>query len=217
MEHVLPAAPRPTLDGKRIAATSGAILVHAGVLMLLLLPNVAPDLPAEPDAVTVVQFQARRPPPPPPPPPVEEIRRVVPRTQVTPTPLPDPPEIPVDDTPAAVDVYVPPLPPLPPANTFEAIATGPVFAQIAARVAPTPPYPKRALQLRQSGEVVLRIRVDARGFPLEVTVERSSGSAILDEAARKFVSARWRFVPATQDGQPVEALALLPVAFTLPD
>lgn len=217
MEHVLPAASPLSLDGKRIAATSGAILVHAAVLMLLLLPNVAPDAPAGPETVTEIQFEEPLPPPPPPPPPVEEIRPVQPRTQVTPIPLQQPPVIPVDDTPSAVDVYVPPQPELPSANTFEAIASGPVFAQIAARVAPSPPYPKRALQMRHSGEVVLRIRVDANGRPLEVTIERSSGSSILDEAARKFVAARWSFVPATQDGQPVEALALLPIAFTLPN
>jgi protein TonB len=216
MEHVLPAASPLSLDGKRIAATSGAILVHAAVLMLLLLPNVAPDAPAAPETVTLVDFKPpvipRIEPPPQP-------REIVTRPRPTPvrTPLPDPPVIPVDDTPSAVDVYVPPQPELPPANTFEAIASGPVFAQIAARVAPSPPYPKRALQMRHSGEVVLRIRVDANGRPLEVTIERSSGSSILDEAARKFVAARWSFVPATQDGQPVEALALLPIAFTLPN
>jgi protein TonB len=215
MAHVLPSAPHLSLDGKRIAATSGAILVHAAVLMLLLLPNVAPDAPAAPQAVTQVQLEERRPPPPPPPPP-DDPRPVRPRAEATPTPTPDPPVIAVDDTPSAVDTYLPPLPDAPIADTFEAIASGPVFAQIAARVAPSPPYPKRAIQLRQSGEVLLRIRVDASGRPVEVTVERSSGSSILDEAARKFVAARWSFVPATQDGQPVEALALLPVAFTLP-
>jgi protein TonB len=216
MDHALPAVPHLSLDGKRIAATSGAILVHAAVLMLLLLPNVAPDAPSAPEAVTVIQFDEVRPPPPPPPPP-DDVRPVQPRTEATPIPLPDPPDIAVDDTPSAMDVYVPPLPDLPIANSFEAIASGPVFAQIAARVAPAPPYPIRAIQLRQSGEVVLRIRVDANGRPLEVTIERSSGSSILDEAARKFVAARWTFVPATQDGQAVEALALLPIAFTLPD
>jgi protein TonB len=216
MDHTLPAAPHLSLDGKRIAATSGAILVHVAVLMLLLLPNVAPDAPAAPDEVTVVEFKPRVPPKIDPPP---QPREVITRPRPTPvrTPLPDPPEIPVDDTPSAIDPYVPPLPDLPIANSFEAIATGPVFAQIAARVAPSPPYPKRAIQLRQSGEVVLRIRVDANGRPVEVTIERSSGSSILDEAARKFVAARWTFVPATHDGQAVEALALLPIAFTLPD
>ena len=63
--------------------------------------------------------------------------------------------------------------------------------------------------------MTLRIHVDAGGQPIEVMVERSSGHAILDEAALKTVRKRWRFVPATRDGQAIEGWALVPVEFVL--
>ena len=57
--------------------------------------------------------------------------------------------------------------------------------------------------------------VNIRGMPTEVTVEHSSGHEILDEAAVRTVQKRWRFVPATRNGQPIEGWALVPVNFVL--
>ena len=53
-----------------------------------------------------------------------------------------------------------------------------------------------------------RYALDADGRPVEVAIERTSGSNLLDDAARKFVKARWHFVPAMQDGRAMEAFAL---------
>jgi protein TonB len=203
------------LDPRRIAATSVAILVHAGVLMLLLMPTATRDAPRE-EQVIEVSFQPRRIPPPPPPPPIERPpQQVVRHAAPAPTPIADPPIAPVDDTPAPIDTYVPEATVAPPTD-FSAAGAAPVFAQIVADRGPVPPYPAAALKRRIAGQVVLRIRVDASGRPVEVGIETSSGSALLDEAAARFVKARWHFVPAMRDGQPVEALALLPVNFSLP-
>lgn len=214
MERALAHLPGLHLDAKRIAATSVAILVHAAVLMLLLMPTAGREEPAavERDMLVVPQIKL---PPPPPPPVAQPVRRVVEHAPRLPAPPVTPPVEAIDDAPTPNDVLVPPQVEAPPTD-FGTISASPGFAQISADVAPVPPYPKQALVRRIAGQVVLRIRVDAQGRPVEVSIESSSGSSLLDEAAAKFVKARWHFVPAMQDGQPVEALALLPVNFALP-
>jgi protein TonB len=62
---------------------------------------------------------------------------------------------------------------------------------------------------------MLRVHVDASGRPMEVSIEQSSGSRLLDEAALRHVKARWKFVPAQSNGQAVEAWGLVPIEFVL--
>lgn len=79
---------------------------------------------------------------------------------------------------------------------------------------PKPVYPPMSRRLGEEGKVVLRVRVSAQGLPLAVEVRQASGYARLDEAARAAVE-RWRFVPAQQGGEAVEATVLVPLAFAL--
>ena len=65
------------------------------------------------------------------------------------------------------------------------------------------------------GTVMLRILVGTDGTPLQVDIERSSGSRGLDRAAREHVLKKWRFQPAMQDGVPVQAWGRVPIVFTL--
>jgi len=65
--------------------------------------------------------------------------------------------------------------------------------------------------------VLLRVEVDSGGQPVAVSIERSSGSRHLDQAARQQVLKRWRFEPAQRDGVAVPAIGLVPVQFSLPD
>ena len=148
---------------------------------------------------------------PPKPKPLPVTRTVTPPTRVE---IPVQQEVveSVDQTASAID---PPYVPDGEANTFSTGQVAPSFAQLTADVFPAPPYPHQASARRITGTVTLRIRVDASGSPVEVLVENSSGSSILDQAALKFVKARWHFVPATQDGVAVEAWALLPIAYVL--
>jgi protein TonB len=62
--------------------------------------------------------------------------------------------------------------------------------------------------------VLLLIDVSAGGRVRNVSVEKSSGFSILDEAARKVVY-QWRFNPARQNGQPVPGQVKVPVRFDL--
>jgi len=80
---------------------------------------------------------------------------------------------------------------------------------------PGPRYPRRALRRGESGEVLLRIQVDARGVPSQVDVASSSGSRDLDRAAVA-AARRWRFRPAMRDGSPVAGVVNVPIAFTNP-
>jgi TonB family protein len=60
--------------------------------------------------------------------------------------------------------------------------------------------------------VVLQIRIDENGLPIDVDVARRSGSRELDRAAIQAVR-EWRFKPALQNGKPVSSVVELPVDF----
>jgi TonB family protein len=64
------------------------------------------------------------------------------------------------------------------------------------------------------GRVGLKILVRADGSVGGVEVAQSSGRSALDVAAVREVSV-WKFTPATRDGQPIDAWALVPLAFVV--
>lgn len=80
---------------------------------------------------------------------------------------------------------------------------------------PGPTYPPSSRRKREEGVVRLRVQVSAEGAPNQVQLERSSGSADLDNAALDIVRKRWRFVPAQQAGKPVSAWVIVPLEFSL--
>jgi protein TonB len=205
------------LDPKRIAATSATIAVHVAVLMLLLTPPMLMPAEAEPQTI-VIDWQEEKPLPPPPPPPPPEPRPVQEvRPNVVPQPAPPiaaPPVVFADAT--AMDFAAPEVvAPEPQVVDYGPLPSGPLALDVL--VGPAPPYPGTALRLGITGSVVLRIEVDATGKPVSGTIDRSSGSTILDKAALKFVLARWRFKPAEHAGQPIAATALVPINYVLND
>lgn len=202
--------PHLSPDPKRIAATSVAISVHVLVLMLLLLPGQTPPSKVleDPPLTMIVPVKID---PLPPVVPLTPPRPVTPIVRQQPTP---PQADPVDNTVSPIDNYVAPVADDAVIDTFE-INPPPAFVQISADVAPAPPYPLQALRRGLTGEVVLRVRVDVQGRPVSAVVETSSGSKLLDNAALKFVLARWHFIPATQNGAPIEAQALVPINFVI--
>jgi protein TonB len=64
------------------------------------------------------------------------------------------------------------------------------------------------------GRTVLKILVQADGSVGHVDVVASAGMASLDDAAVR-AAWGWQFEPATRDGQPIVAWALVPVRFVL--
>ena len=202
---------RLSLDPKRIAATSAAICVHVTVLMMLMMPaqvattKVAKDTPLEVQQI----IRPIEPVPPPPTTPVAHTQTLRPLINV-------PVQVAIENTtPRPVDPYVEQVTIEPQLETTLSVDPSPSFAQIRADLSPAPPYPAQAIARRLTGEVMLRVLVDETGKPVDVAVETSSGVRMLDEAALKFVLKRWHFVPATQDGRPIQAYALVPISFVL--
>jgi protein TonB len=79
---------------------------------------------------------------------------------------------------------------------------------------PAPRYPLVARRNGEQGTVTLKVLVTRDGVPASVNVEKTSGSRHLDSAALETVKT-WRFVPARQGGQAVEAWVLVPIVFKL--
>lgn len=79
---------------------------------------------------------------------------------------------------------------------------------------PAPRYPIIARRNGEQGTVTLKVLVTREGAPAKVSVDKTSGSAHLDAAALETVRS-WRFVPARQGMQPVEAWVLVPIVFRL--
>lgn len=80
------------------------------------------------------------------------------------------------------------------------------------RVEPT--YPATSRRLGEEGSVLLRVFVDPSGRPQQVVVDRSSGFARLDDAAKNAVK-RWKFQPASAGSGPVGAWSRVTVTFRL--
>ena len=79
---------------------------------------------------------------------------------------------------------------------------------------PRPAYPELARQRGQEGQVVLLVNVDMRGNPTTVLVEASSEYALLDQAAIQAIR-RWKFNPASRNGEAVPGTVRVPVTFRL--
>lgn len=81
-------------------------------------------------------------------------------------------------------------------------------------VPPAPRYPPASRRLREQGEVLVRVLIDADGRPREIDVLRSSGHARLDEAAIVAVRAAL-FRPYVAEGRARAAYVRVPVEFAL--
>lgn len=79
---------------------------------------------------------------------------------------------------------------------------------------PAPYYPNAAKKRGIQGKVLLEVAVKTDGSAAKVSVSRSSGYRVLDEAALDAVKT-WRFVPAKKSGRFVEASVLVPVEFKI--
>jgi protein TonB len=77
-----------------------------------------------------------------------------------------------------------------------------------------PSYPEAARLRGEQGTVALELAVGTDGRVITVTVARSSGSPMLDAAARRAVQ-EWRFRPAMRDGAPVPGTIRTSVHFRL--
>ena len=77
-----------------------------------------------------------------------------------------------------------------------------------------PEYPRAARAAGWEGTVMLRVEILADGKAGIVSVDQTSGHAILDDAALSAVQ-RWRFSPALDGNFPINSVVHLPVRFDL--
>lgn len=130
--------------------------------------------------------------------------------------MPDAKPLPVEDEkPQLVETAPPPAPAAPAAAAPEtapvAMAAGDRPQPIADQ-SPPPTYPPAALRNGVEGSVVVRVDVDATGYPMNVTIIQRSGSRDLDRAATDAVR-RWRFQPAQSGGVAVPGSIEVPFDF----
>jgi protein TonB len=79
-----------------------------------------------------------------------------------------------------------------------------------------PEYPRAAREAGWEGTVMVRVEVLPDGKAGAVTLHRSSGYAILDDAAITAVQ-RWRFYPAMDGNFPIRSTVQIPIRFDLKD
>ncbi|NZA28068.1 energy transducer TonB [Luteimonas sp. SJ-92] len=214
------APPHP--DPVRIAGISGTLLLNIVALALLLVPMANPGLIAPPEAGQLeMRWIEPRPLPPDPPPPQVEVmpqQPVPPQIRTHSPPRVEAPAIApvvVDTGPLAATPIVEPLPAGPQAPAFDDPATPAQGMRLEYASAPAPRYPNEALAKGLQGTVLLEVLVDVDGTPIEVRIHQSSGHRVLDASARRHVLRNWRFRPAVRDGQPVQAIGLVPIDFSL--
>jgi len=173
-------------------------------------------------APVVVRLVAPAEPPKPlPPPPV-----AMPELKAPALTMVDPPLIAVATAPAPSPVVAALPPPPPMVAPVQAAPTpvipvtpppAPQIKQIPASAVrylkePRMTVPLMSKRLRESGVVHLRVIVDVRGQPREITLAKSSGFARLDEQALQDMRSA-RFAPYTENGQPVEWEVIAPMSY----
>lgn len=226
----------------RIVPLGLIILLHAGLLYAVIngmqRPPTTPVAPKEviatfitPQPTPVPQVQPTPPAPQPVPKPLPKVvqkptpvvRKAsppAPAPAVTPAPAPSekaistPAPQPVAAAPAAAEPQAaapaaPPAPPAPAAPAPPKTVSGVEYIQ-----PPQPDYPPIAKRMGEEGRVMLRVLVNDHGRPEKVDVQKSSGFARLDEAARQ-AALRAMFKPHLEDGKPVAVYALIPINFSI--
>ena len=79
---------------------------------------------------------------------------------------------------------------------------------------PAPKYPNMARRKGEQGRVLLKVLVTLNGDAGNVSLEKSSGSTYLDEAAINAVK-NWKFIPARSNNEPVSGFVTVPISFSL--
>jgi TonB family protein len=80
-----------------------------------------------------------------------------------------------------------------------------------------PSYPEQARQKGWEGTVVLEAKLGKDGRIIgEIRLVQPSGYKVLDDAAKKAMK-KWRYQPATQDGEPIDWTLRIRIPFKLED
>ncbi|WP_291327543.1 energy transducer TonB [Desulfovibrio sp. UCD-KL4C] len=78
----------------------------------------------------------------------------------------------------------------------------------------SPEYPYGAKRKLIEGEVMVRMLVNSKGHPVNLSIYSAKPSGIFEQAALK-AAKRWRFKPGRYNGEDVDTWVLLPFKFEL--
>ncbi|SAL19266.1 TonB-like protein [Caballeronia cordobensis] len=220
-----------------IAACAAVVAIHVALLgAALTLRNEPLPRPIEAKSITA-QLISETPQPapqpvavetPPPPKPVPQpVPKPQPKPKVKPKIEPKPTPMPVTEAPSQIAAPAPePTPPAPPqpAPPPAAPAIGKPSMDLAApkNVAhlscniAQPDYPAMAKRRGETGTAVIRLTVGLSGKIENVTLQKSSGSSRLDDAALDAVRGS-ACSPYKENGEAIRATATVPFVFSLND
>lgn len=191
-----------------------SVAVHAVFLWRATWERAAVAVDSAPQVMSVRMVEVR---PAPPEPVVEPEPVVVPPRVIEPEPVitrsPEPAVVPMRPEPAAVAAR-----PKPAAPKVAAVAppkpSAPAFVEARPASNRPPHYPELARRNSWQGLCMVRVKVGADGRPGGVSVARSSGYGILDQAALTAVK-RWKFSPRMVRGVASASTVEVPVNFSL--
>ena len=213
------AGEQPRVDYLFLAIVS--VLLHVCAWLWFQQPRERPALAARP---RVVQITFVRPPPtvvvapmsvveaPPLRPKPVPRPKPKPKPQLKPKPLTPPPPAEVASALPASPAVVPAPVAAPPAPV--AALAVPANTHATSRRNPKPDYPTLAKRRGWEGTVLLEVEVLSDGAPGKIEVARSSGRAVLDNAALRAVK-HWLFEPARHGALPVTSTLTLSIVFKL--
>ncbi len=190
----------------QVDAVRAAVLEAAPIFIDVL----AQPEPQRPEPPKPPPLQPRPTPVAPPPPVIAAPAAAAPAPFTVPAPPPEPP------APAPVQAVTAPAPPAPPPPPAAPPAPKLIPASAVQYLEPLQvDYPRTSRRNGEAGVVLVRAYIDSQGgASRQVAVEKSSGFSRLDQAAVAAVQ-RARFRPYTENGQPVEGWALIPINFEL--
>jgi periplasmic protein TonB len=206
------------LSPPRIGGIAAALAIHVAALMMLMAPmTYAPPMPITEEQAFVPEDIKPILPDRPKPAPIDKKPQITPvlvplvqKQQIAPIDVPpilinvgSTNDTPYFETPTSGEPTLP----------FTAPPSGPI--SLSTEYAPAPNYPIVSLRNGEQGTVLLLVKVDATGKPIDVTLKKSSGYRELDKNAIKHVLANWRFHPAMHQGIAIPALALVPINYSI--
>ncbi|MFM0321196.1 energy transducer TonB [Caballeronia glebae] len=230
-------APAANANPRVIAACVAVLAIHAALLGVALTMRNAPlPRPIEAKSITAQLISETPQPAPQPvavetPPPPKPVPKPVPKPQPTPKVKPKiepkPTPMPVTEAPSQIAAPAPePTPPAPPqpAPPPAAPAIGKPSMDLAApkNVAhlscniAQPDYPAMAKRRGETGTAVIRLTVGLSGKIENATLQKSSGSSRLDDAALEAVRGS-ACSPYKENGEAIRASATVPFVFSLND
>ena len=209
----------PGLSKNRQIALVGVALLHV-VLGYAIISGFAISVVKKIiDPLEAVNVKEEAPPPdePPPPPPKEiEIPPYVPPPEVS-VQQESAPTITTQSTVARPDppVMTPPAPPAPPVAAPAPAPPSPATARGRGNVFSDDDFPSASRAAEEEGVTRVAYVVGVDGRVTQCEVVQSSGFKRLDDATCSIIQRRFRFNPATRDGQPVPEKKTQPVRWRL--